>query len=199
MHAKRSWHEPVALDRPLRDVRPTAYPSREAELQARVRLAEAAAYERGRLEGEKALSEQLVRQRAELQELQNGVLDALQQVLPRLTRECERELVAIALEAAGKLVAGLPVTPEMVEAVVREALGQVEESASFAIEVHPDDLSLLQSVNSPILLPQGGVERVTFQGTPEVGRGGCVVHSQFGTIDARRSTKVELLREAIVA
>lgn len=199
MHAKRSWHEPVRLDRPLRDVRLTAYPSTEAELQARVRQAEAAAFERGRTAGEQALSEQLVRQRAELQELQNGVLDALQQVLPRLTRECERELVAIALEAAAKLVAGLPVSSEMLEAVVREALNQVEESASYSIEMHPDDLALLRNVNSPVLLPQGGAERVTFHGAPEVGRGGCVVHSQFGTIDARRSTKVELLREAIVA
>jgi flagellar biosynthesis/type III secretory pathway protein FliH len=187
------------LRQPLRQVRVASFRPLTDELETRARDGEQAGYERGRREGEAALGEQLVRQRAELLELQNGVLDALQQVLPRLTQACEKELIALALEVAQKLVAGLPVSVEMIEAAVREALTQVEESVSFVIQLHPADLALLQQVNSPLLLPAGGMERAQFSTSEAVTRGGCIVCTRFGTIDARRETKVELLRKAILS
>src|SRR5438128_2597797 len=83
-----------------------------------------AEYERGRQEGEKALREELLRQRTELLEAQNGVLASLRQALPQVVRECETGLVALAIEVAQKLVSGLPISHEMVEANLREALAQ---------------------------------------------------------------------------
>src|SRR5690348_1094404 len=51
--------------------------------------AEEAAFERGRREGERALSAQLIQQRSDLRELEQGVLSSLREVLPKLARECE--------------------------------------------------------------------------------------------------------------
>jgi flagellar biosynthesis/type III secretory pathway protein FliH len=109
--------ETIRLHRPLRDARATC-----AALAAPDTAAPALAeYERGRREGEKALSEQLIRQRGELIELQNGVLTSLRKSIHDVTRECEGAMIALALEIAGKLVADLPISSEMVEAAVREA------------------------------------------------------------------------------
>jgi flagellar assembly protein FliH len=158
---------------------------------------EQAAYERGRVEGERALSEQLVRQRAELLELQNGVLHSLSQVLPRLAQDCESALVTLALEAAQKWMAGVPIDAAAVEANVREALEQVEETTDITVQLHPEDLALLQKVNAPLLLPDGNGNRMRFQSANDVGRGGCLVQTRFGLIDARRETKIELTRKAL--
>ena len=49
---------------------------------AHLREREEAAYENGRQEGERALSEQLLQQRNEIVQLQNGVMNSLQQILP---------------------------------------------------------------------------------------------------------------------
>lgn len=193
----QSWPERVEFRQPLRDARIITPCSLAEEAEIRQRERDHAAYERGRREGEEALGVQLVRQRGELLELQNGVLDSMQQIIPRLTDECERELIGLAIEVAQKLVAGLPISPEMVESVVREALAQVEESAGFTIHLHPEDLALLEKVNSPLLLPRGGMDRVNFQAADAVSRGGCLVHTRFGTIDARRETKIELLQKAM--
>jgi len=57
---------------------------------------EQAAYERGRLDGEKALNERLMQQRNELLELQQGVLKSLQQAVPQVMRDCEQALTALA-------------------------------------------------------------------------------------------------------
>jgi flagellar assembly protein FliH len=156
-----------------------------------------ASYERGRLEGERALSEQLVRQRAEVMELQTGLLASLRETVPQVAREAERTLVTLALEAAQKLVSGMPVSAESIEAAVKEAIAQVEDTAEFTVQLHADDLALLERTNSPLLLPQGGHERIRFQPSAHVTRGGCVVQTRFGVIDNRRETKVEMLRHAL--
>lgn len=192
----KRWQQTLELDRPLVDVRwaqPASGPS-EAEVRAR----EEAAYQRGRRDGEKALSEQLLRQRAELIELQNGVLESLRQAAPKVARECENALVELALEVAQKLVAGLPITPAMVEAAVREALAQVEEATEIQVALHPEDLALLQQVNSPLLLPAGGMDVLQFVKSPEVSRGGCMIKTRFGLIDARRETRLQMIKQSLL-
>src|SRR5664280_1484659 len=83
--------------------------------------------EQRRLHGEKALGQQLMQQRSELLELHRGVVESLGAVLPKLALESERALIELAIEAARKVVAGLPIEPAMIEAVLREALGQIED------------------------------------------------------------------------
>ena len=187
--------EAIRLSQPLKDAVLTRCGDREAIHSGDLQTS----YERGRLDGERALSEQLIRQRAEVMELQTGVLASLRDAVPQVARESERALVALALEAARKLVSGLPVSAEMIEAAVKEAIAQVEDTAGFTVQLHSEDLALLERTNSPLLLPQGGEERIRFQPAAHVTRGGCVVQTRFGVIDARRETKVELLRSALTA
>lgn len=179
-----------------KDVRLVSPTNWSVDLQT-LRDAEAQAFERGREQGEKELSDQLIRQRSELLELQNGILDSLRQVIPQLTRECEHTLVALALQAAQKLVAGLPISAELIEATVREALAKLEETSASTVLLNPADLELLQQVNSPVLLGRIGGERLQFRTGTQVTRGGCIVETRFGMIDARRETKVELLKKSL--
>jgi flagellar assembly protein FliH len=185
--------ETIRLAAPWRDVQLARFGDRETLRREEVQ----AGYERGRIDGERALGEQLIRQRAEVMELQTGVLTSLRQAVPQVMRDCEGTLVTLALEAAQKLVSGLPVSAEMIEAVVKEACAGVEDSAEFTVQLHPDDLALLQRTNSPLLLPQGGSEQIHFQASAQVTRGGCIVQTRFGVIDARRETKMDLLRNAL--
>jgi flagellar biosynthesis/type III secretory pathway protein FliH len=43
------------------------------------------------------------------------------------------------------------------------------------------------------------VGSIRFHDSPEVGRGGCLVQTRFGAIDARRETKLELIRKSLVS
>lgn len=191
MKAERNIQFPAAL----RDVKIVRTGTRDELLKLDLK----ASFELGRQEGERSLSAQLVQQRAEVMELQTGVLSALRDAVPQVTRECERVLVTLAIEAAQRLIGGLPVSAEMVEASVKEACAQVEDSAELNVQLHAEDLALLQKVNSPLLLPQGGKDRINFHASSQVTRGGCVVHTRFGVIDGRRETKIELLKNALSA
>jgi flagellar assembly protein FliH len=192
------WSETITLTEPLNDVRLTALPP-VSEWDQRLHAAEQAAYERGRLAGEKNLGEQMVQQRNELLELHQGVIESLGRAVPEVIQQTETTLMQIALECAQKIVAGIPVTPELVEAVVREAVSQTKETAEILIQLHPDDLTLLRKHQSPILqgLPEAGP--LKFIGSSKITRGGCLVQTRFGLLDARRETKIKQLRESISA
>lgn len=181
----------VKLNKPLRGVAAAAVANLGAA-EPRVPSAAApetdAAYERGRRDGETAVRDQLSAQRNEFLELQRGVLESLRQAVPQVVRDAETALIALALEAAQKLVAGLPVTTEMVEAAVREALARVEDNTEITVLLHPDDLALLAP-------PADG--KLHYRPSPDVTRGGCLVHTRFGVIDARRETKHELLKRSL--
>jgi flagellar assembly protein FliH len=191
-----SWSETIALGRPLRDVRlvggapPTPEEIRETELAAR--------YQLGLADGEKALTEKLLQQRAELHELAQGLLDSLRQAVPKVVRDAENTMVSIALAVSQKLVAGLPISAGMVEASVRDALAEVEGAARFTVRLNQADLELLQKACSPLLTPATGQD-FHFIASPDVTRGGCVVETNFGTVDGQRETKLELLRRDLLA
>ncbi len=190
------WPETLRFSQPLRDVQ-LASPATAAEWERRLEEREGAGYERGRLDGERALSEQLLRQRNELLALHRGVLESLHHAVPQVVQQTETALVALALEAVRKLVSGLPITAELVEAGVREALAQAKDAAEFHVFLHADDLELLRQHQSPLLGPAPEARRMHFQASPEVTRGGCLVQTRFGLIDARRETKMRQIEKAL--
>ncbi len=193
-----NWSETLTLPQPLRDVRPlTPIPALEAE--HRMREAEANAYERGRRDAEKALREQLLQQRSELLEMHQGVVDSLRRAVSQVVTETEDALLNLALEAAQRLIAGMPVSPEMLEAVVREALSHVEDNTEITVHLHAEDLALLRKHDSPLLRssPESGALR--FVGSAEIARGDCLVQTRFGLLDARRETKLQQLRDSMKA
>ncbi len=185
------------LPHTLREVRCRA--PKMAEFEEAVREKERVFFERGRIAGEKNLSEQLLQQRGDLLALEQGVLKSLQAAVPQVVRDCEQALTALTLELAQKLVASLPISTEMVEAAIREALSHVEETTDYHIYLNPEDLDLLERVSSPLLTANGQAQKFHFHRSTEISRGGCLVKTRFGVVDGRRETKVELLKQSLFA
>jgi flagellar assembly protein FliH len=164
-----------------------------------VLLRERQSFERGRLEAEQTLKEGILRQRSELAKLEANLLESLQRALPQLARDSEGALIDLAMEVARKLVADFPVSAEMVEAAVQEAITELEDNTGATILLHPADLELLQARDSSLFQNKTNGERIQVEASAEVTRGGCVVRTNFGLIDGRRETKFELLKRSLAA
>lgn len=195
----KPWSETLKFSQPLRGIRlkdsavevlPDTRAASEEELRA--------SYERGRADAETALNQRLLQQRSDLHELMGGVLESWRQAVPQILHDTENTMVALSLSIAQKLVADMPISVPMVEAVVRDALAQVEGTAEFTVRLHPADLELLQKAESPLLTGEG-VKDFRFLTSPEVTRGGCLVQTHFGTVDACRETKFDLLQRSLQA
>lgn len=190
------WSKSIVLHEPLQNVQLIGRVPM-LDWQEHLCEREKVAYEEGRREGEKLLTGQLMQQLKEMTELQDGLLKSVREMLPKMVHEMESALIQLALESAKKIVGGLPITAEMVEQVVREALEQAQDTAEVSVQLNPEDLALLRKDKSPLLDEPSGTGPVRFVASTEVTRGGCIVQTRFGLIDALRETKLELLRKAV--
>ena len=137
--------------------------------QAEAELIATAAQERGYADGLAAAAAELEPARAALEAACTEVRGSLAE----LTAAAEREAVALALELAEKILAvELGAQPERVLDVVAGALRGVAERA-LVLEVHPDDAALVAAAVELEVVPER-----------RVARGGCIVRTAEGEIDA---------------
>jgi len=189
--------ENIPLTRPLRDAQVAPAASSPVATSGQPEGWQRA-YDQGRLDGEKALSEQLFKQRGEMHELMQGTLQSLRQAVSQVIHDTENMVISLALEVARKLVSDMPISASMVEAAVRDALSHVENSTQVTVRLHPSDLELLQSAGSPLLTSTDTANAFRFLSSVDVSRGGCMVETRFGTVDARRETKFDLIKKNVL-
>jgi flagellar assembly protein FliH len=110
----------------------------------------------------------------------------------------EARAVDLALLLAEKVVAAaVAVDPELVVGTVRGALRGLVERERIAVLVHPDDLELVRGAMGDLVASLGGIQHCEVQAERRVGRGGAIVRTPEGDVDARLETKLERAREVV--
>ncbi len=101
----------------------------------------------------------------------------------------------LAIAIAEKVVAGaLEIEPERVVDVVRGALRGLLDGDRIIVCVHPDDVELVRAAG--VGSPEAHVE---IHGERRVSRGGALVRTSVGEIDARIECKLDAVRALISA
>jgi flagellar assembly protein FliH len=123
--------------------------------------------------------------------------------------DAERERVATAVEGAAvelalriaeqALAAAVAARPEVVVDVVRGALRRLVERDRVTILVHPDDLELVRAASEALAAELGGMAHCDVQAERRVARGGAIVRTVEGEVDATLPTKLARAREALEA
>jgi len=168
----------LAVPRPAEEQLEAAEAQREAELRA----AQAAGYEEGVAAGRAEVSgaaRALAAAAAELGEARGRAAD-----------EAEPVAVELALQIAGKVLGGaLEARPELVLEVARGALRRLTEPLPATLLVNPEDADLVRDSLTELSSEHGGELQV--RGDRRVERGGCVVSTKAGEIDAQISAQLE--------
>jgi flagellar assembly protein FliH len=163
---------------------PPAPPAPTAdEWQARIAAARQAGYQDGYRDGLVALEsfKQNFAQQAMSQV--GALLDAFDTQLQALDGEIAQTLAATAVQLARQVLRSeLAQRPELVAQVATEAVNAVMLSARhISVQVHPDDLPLVAEGAEEALAARGA----RLAANAAVARGGVLVHSDVGNIDAR--------------
>lgn len=167
---------------PAAPAEPTA-----AEWQARVQAARQAGYQDGYRDGLAAL-ENFKQAFAQQATAQIGMLlDSFDHQLQGLDAQIAEVLAASAVQLARQVLrAELQQHPAVVARVAAEAVGAVMLSARhIAVHVHPQDLPLVAEGAEEALQARGA----RLQADEAVQRGGVMVVSDVGSIDARIGTR----------
>lgn len=129
-----------------------------------------------------------------------AAVEDVRELRARSADEIEAEAVSLAIEIAEKVVSGaVAVEPERVLDVVRGALRAIVERERLVILVNPADLPIVREGMAELAGSLGGIERVEVQEERRVDRGGALVRTGVGEVDAKLATKLERAREAVMA
>ncbi len=153
-----------------------------AELEAQRAEALAEARQAGYQEGLAQAAEVLVRARAEARQLR---------------KTAEQRLVRLAVRIAERILdAQLRLEPEYVVSVARKTMEQVSWCRKLVFRVHPEDLAFLER-HRQSLLAQAGEADVEFVADGEVCRGGCILETEVGRIDATLDSQLRAVEQAL--
>jgi flagellar assembly protein FliH len=112
----------------------------------------------------------------------------------------EAHAVDLALFLAEKVIGGaLAVEPERVVEAVRGALRGIVERERITVLVHPEDLEYVRDAMDGMRATLGGIEHTEVQAERRVSRGGAIVRTPDGDVDARVETKLLRAREVVEA
>ena len=182
-----------------------------AEAEATGRQAFQEARERGREQG-LADADAEIQRRAQLlaekmtAEKPNTTLPAIQNLSESLVRERDRWLkeweaaaVHLSVAVAEKLLRReLQARPNIVENVLHEALELAAGTARLRVVLHPDDLELLGEQTAEIAKHLSKCSEVVCVGDASVTRGGCLIETEQGVVDARLETQLERIASELL-
>jgi flagellar biosynthesis/type III secretory pathway protein FliH len=118
-----------------------------------------------------------------------------------LSKRTERDATQAALLVAGQLLgSALSGEPDKIVLLLKPHLARMRRAQRIALRLHPDDATWLQEH------PQALTElreqytlasSLELRSDPDITRGGCVVESNIGELDARVETRLSLLAAAL--
>ncbi len=173
---------PPTASIPLPPPQPPQDPALSAVDLAQIEMT---AYQNGFAQGEKAgmaIAEKKID--ASMRRYAEAIL-AIGQLRPQLYRQVEREVVKLAIEVAKKIVhREIQVDRDIIQTLVRVALSHVAEKSAVTVHLHPVDYSFLLEHRAE--LSQGDEGRdVVLLSDKSIDRGGCLIETECGEIDAR--------------
>ena len=108
------------------------------------------------------------------------------------------ELRVLAVRIAEKILGrALQLQPEVVLDVAAQALSAAGSARQVLVRCHPDDLAALERGKPRLLERASRSHALALRGDPSIVRGGCIVETELGSIDARLSTQLEAMERAL--
>jgi flagellar biosynthesis/type III secretory pathway protein FliH len=104
----------------------------------------------------------------------------------------EVRAVELAVMLAQKILAAkLDADPHAILSLCEGALRRVVQKDDLVLEVNPADAELVRAEIAILESSAGGPDTISVSGERRVGRGGCVVRTREGEIDARIESQLE--------
>jgi len=163
--------------------------------QAHLAALEREAFAKGYAQGERAGVEAGAKRADAMLRRLAQTLDELSRLRTTMIRDTERQMVQLALTIARRLVQReISLDTEIIAAMAHVALDRLGDTAPATIRLHPDDYATVMAARGA----EWAGTQVTVVPDAVVARGGCVVESAFGLIDASVGAQFAEIERALL-
>ena len=181
-----------------------AQASREAAQEAE-RLKERAA-EEGKQQGHAAglrqglddAKRQMAEQVKQTADNCNAIVAAAEQDARRILQEAEPKIIELVLTISQKIIKDeVEERPAVVLELVRGALERVRDQNQIIIHVSPDDYDFILQSRRQLQAVVGAEQTLTLTADAVLAKGGCLIETSFGTVEAGIDTQLESIRRVL--
>lgn len=128
----------------------------------------------------------------------NELLATATQEAKQIVLAAERQIIELVMTITRKIISDeLEERPEIILGVVREALGRVRDQDHLNIHVSLDDYERILQSRNELQSIVGSEKSFTVTADTVLERGGCLIETSFGTVEAGIDTQLESIRKAL--
>ncbi len=182
-----------ALDPDLAAAVPVTTDTLLAEHRERLAAIEREAFTKGYAQGERAGLEAGGKRAEAMLRRIGQTIEELGGLRQTLIHETEREMVQLALTLARRVVhREVTLDPELAAALAHVALERLGTTTPATIRLNPEDYTIVAQDSA-----RWGGQTVTVVPDPGISRGGCLVETAFGSVDATIERQFDELSRAL--
>jgi flagellar assembly protein FliH len=162
--------------------------------QERLAALEREAFTKGYAQGERAGLEAGGKRAEAMLRRVAQTLEELGNLRKTLMQQSERQMVQLSLTLARRVVQReISLDPELIAAMAHVAIKKLGVSNPSTIRLHPDDYTVVARDGD-----RWSGSNVSVVPDPSIARGGCMVESDFGTIDASLDRQFDEMARALL-
>jgi len=165
-----------------------------------LRMAEKKAYGEGFTDGKQTGGEEARKEMAAtLHQFRRAYVE-LEKFRKEIYLNAEATAVELALAITRKLVHfEVSANPNVVAAVIRDALTRIVDQERICIHVNPSDMQVVTDAMETFVGGVKSTDSMTFEPDTAVVPGGCMIVTNFGEIDAGIDTQIAMIEERLTA
>lgn len=123
---------------------------------------------------------------------------ALKELKENFYAGAEPEVIKLVMEIAEKVIGSLALkNDEMIRNIVHMALEKALGDR-ITVRVNPADHKNIMKEDSSLRDVLDRTKRLTFREDDSISKGGCIVETEVGTIDAQLETQLQAIRKALI-
>jgi type III secretion protein L len=146
---------------------------------------------------EAAIREEAARRGYEegLTELNRIIYDAKAKY-SQILGQSESEMLKLSLKIAERIIGRcVEVEPRVMLEIIHKAIESLKYQKEIRIRVNPADLNYLKENKMQLYTMLGESKEIELVEDLLVGRGGCIIDTEIGTIDARLETQIRVIEQ----
>ncbi len=188
------------VDSTAQDARPDSGPAHDSEsLKTALEEAFERGFEAGKTETSKILQSEYEKKTVEESKRFDSVLKEFSSEIEKFGREVDHAVITLALAMARRVVAReIEIDEGAVLGRTREAIRRIIGVDKIKIHVNPADEDYIREGRNELSSYVDSVKEIVIEADEKIERGGCMIESELGNIDARISTQFGIIEETLL-
>jgi flagellar assembly protein FliH len=170
------------------------------ELAKKIQIAEQENYEKGLSEGIRRGRELEKHEALQTLQAMNLIVKELSVLKTKTIEALEEEIVKLSLAIAEKVIhAEATTNREVIQGVLKEAIRNIGDRENMKIRVHPNDFRYMMEIKNDFLKDFDGIRNVVFSEDESLQRGGAIIETTCGEVDARLGQQYSEIKAVMTA